>query len=222
MLTEPTPGETRMKQGRIIFLNGTSSSGKTTLAHQLQEILPQAWLHIALDQFRDGLPPRYRGLNAPKGSDGFLGLNVVPTQKGNNWYTEICFGEVGKTMLKGMRRAIAVMAESGNNIIIDDVLLEPEFLEDYLTVFEHLRIYFVGVRCPKPELDKREGTRPGRFPGTATGHFEICHQHGIYDIEVDTSAYTPLECASKVASHIASHKPSAFRALTENKKANSI
>lgn len=207
-----------MQAGSIIFLNGTSSSGKTTLAHQLQEVLPDAWLHIALDQFRDGLPPRFRGLNASEGSDGHLGLNVVPIGAGDEAYTKICFGEVGKKMLRGMRRAIAVMAEAGNNVIIDDVLLEPEFLEDYLNVFKHLRVFFIGVKCPKSEVSRRESIRPGRFPGTATGHYEICHQHNCYDLEVDTSMMSPEKCAIDVAEHVSSKEPRAFPVLIENQQ----
>jgi chloramphenicol 3-O-phosphotransferase len=48
-----------MASGRIIFLNGSSSAGKTTLASTLQQLLDEPYQHIALDQFRDGLPGRY-------------------------------------------------------------------------------------------------------------------------------------------------------------------
>ncbi|MGB1686483.1 MAG: phosphotransferase-like protein, partial [Pseudomonadales bacterium] len=36
--------------GTVIFLNGTSSAGKTTLALALQELLPEPYQHVALDQ----------------------------------------------------------------------------------------------------------------------------------------------------------------------------
>ena len=41
--------------GTILFLNGTSSAGKTTLSRALQELLDEPYQHIALDQFRDGV-----------------------------------------------------------------------------------------------------------------------------------------------------------------------
>ena len=82
----------------------------------------------------------------------------------------------------GMRRAIAAMVESGNNVIIDDIILSSEFLDDYLDVFSHLDVTFVGVQCPLNVIENRESARPGRFPGTAAGHFSICHSHGIYDV----------------------------------------
>jgi len=187
-----------MEPGSIIFLNGTSSAGKTTLAYSLQEMLSEPYLHIALDQFRDGLPAKFRGLNAASGTNGALGLNVVPVPDKDVPYTDIKFGPQGKQMLKGMRRAMASMVEAGNNIIIDDIILEADFLDDYLTVFKPYRVLFVGVTCPKNVINARESSRPGRFPGTAVGHFETCHAHKIYDIKVDTSLLSPIECAKAI------------------------
>ena len=203
-----------MPNGTIIFLNGTSSSGKTTLAHALQEKLEEAYLHIALDQFRDGLPARFRGLNAPPGTEGDRGLNVVPVQRGDGTaYTEVRFGVDGQKMLQGMRRATVTMAQAGNNVIIDDIILVPDFLADYLDVMATQKLYFVGVRCPLPVVEHREAARLGRFPGTVASHFDICHAHGIYDIEVDTSTATPEACAEQVADRISSAPPRAFSLL---------
>lgn len=204
-----------MTCGKIIFLNGTSSAGKTTLAYALQEQLDEPWIHIALDQFRDGLPLKYRGLNAPAGTTGEQGLNVVPI---DNSYTNIRFGRVGKTVLNGMRRAIASMAHAGNNVIIDDIILQPEFLDDYLYVLKDLEVVFVGVKCPEEVLDDREQARPGRFPGTARGHLGVCHAHNVYDVEVDTSIYDPQECAARIINFMTNSRPSAFEQLSSERR----
>ena len=202
-----------MPNGTVIFLNGTSSAGKTTLAHALQELLPQPYIHVALDQFRDGLPDKYRGLNSPAGSMGDLGLNVVPIIDVEKPYTAIRFGQEGKKMLRGMRRAMAAMVLSGNNIVVDDIILSDEFLSDYLEVFSDLKVIFVGVRCPKDAINEREGARPGRFPGTAIGHFDICHAHDHYDVEVDTSVQCPAQCAQAIIDFLNTAEPKAFQQL---------
>ena len=204
-----------MPSGKIIFLNGTSSAGKTTLAYELQERFEIPFNHVGLDQFRDGLPDKFRGLNAPAGSNGERGLNVVPETNCQQPYTRVTFGIDGKKMLKGMRRAMAAMVKSGNNIIVDDIILEPEFLNDYLEVFAPFDVYFVGVRCPKTVINDREQARPGRFPGTAVGHFDVCHQHDCYDVEVDTSVSTPTFCAEKIVEHMTSNSPAAFDTLRQ-------
>ena len=203
-----------MSAGTIIFLNGTSSAGKTSLAWALQEKLEAPFQHIALDQFRDGMPPRFRGLNAPVGTPGERGLNVVPVENyDGDIVTEVRFGTEGRRMLFGMRRAMASFVEAGNNIIIDDIILEPAFLQDYVDVMAHLDVYFIGVRCPIEVIEERESHRLGRFPGTAESHFHVCHAHGHYDLEVDTSVHSPTECADQVIARLTSGPPAAFEEL---------
>ena len=196
-----------MAAGRIILLNGSSSAGKTTLAITLQQLLPDPWHHIALDQFRDGLGGRYRGLNSPPGTPGAQGLNVVPIALGNERVTDVQFGELGKQVLRGMRRAIAAFACEGNNVIIDDLMFEPEFLRDYLEALKGFDVLFVGVRCPIEVVNAREAKRPGRFPGTATSHFDRVHRHCVYDIEVDTGNAKPRECAELIIARLNANQP---------------
>ena len=196
----------------VILLNGTSSAGKTTLAKQLQQALPGCWQHMALDQFRDGLPDHYRGLNAPEGTTGAAGLNVVPNTAHDPAFTEIVFGKDGQKMLRGMRRAMRAMIDAGVNIIIDDILLTPDFLRDYLEVFNENQVLLVGVRCDLAIIEDREAQRLGRFPGTAAGQFFSCHAHETYDVEVDTGRQSPAACAAKVIDAIG-QPPTAFARL---------
>ena len=198
---------------RIILLNGSSSAGKTTLALKLQQLLPDPWQHIALDQFRDGLPGRYRGFNSPEDTPGAAGLNIVPTLRGEQALTEIRFGAYGRQVLSGMRRAIGAFARAGNNVIIDDLLFETEFLHDYAEVLADIDTWFIGVRCSLEVVNQRESTRVGRFPGTAQSHFEQVHAHGHpYDLEVDTSSASPRACAEAIIRRLAS-PPLALRQI---------
>ncbi len=188
-----------MTVGKIIFLNGSSSAGKTTLAIMLQQLLDEPYQHIALDQFRDGMPGRYRGLNSPGGTPGSSGLNIVPEEKDGELLTHIRFGEHGEQVLCGMRRAIAAFARAGNNVIVDDLLFRPEYLDDYALALAQIPAWLIGVRCSLAVVNEREGQRTGRFPGTATSHFHEVHAHNAgYDLEVDTSASTPKACAEMI------------------------
>jgi len=196
--------------GNIIFLNGCSSSGKTTLALKLQQLLPEPYQHIALDQFRDGLPSSVRGLNAPDNTPGAAGLNVVPVERNGEWVTEIQFGEHGERILAGMRRSIGVFSDLGANVIVDDLLFKREYLEDYVAVLDPDKVWFIGVKCSLDVVNQREATRAGRFPGTATSHYEQVHAHGEdYDLEVDTSAATPRDIAERIIGRL-SAPPQAF------------
>ena len=39
-----------MTMGKVIFLNGPSSTGKTTIARLLQEKLPEPYMHVGIDK----------------------------------------------------------------------------------------------------------------------------------------------------------------------------
>ena len=203
-----------MTPGKIILLNGSSSAGKTTIARMLQQIYREPYQHIALDQFRDGMADRFRGLNSPSGDSGARGLNVVPVERDGERMTEIRFGDVGKRVLGGMRRSIAVFAREGNNVIVDDLMFEKSFLLDYLEALAGLRVTFAGVRCDLEVVSAREAARAGRFPGTATSHFHSVHAHCIYDVEVDTTDSTPRQCAQQIM-RAAEETPRAFDRLRE-------
>ena len=183
----------------VILLNGCSSAGKTTLAWTLQNLLKEPYQHVALDQFRDGMPGRVRGLNSPEGDPGATGLNVVPGKINNEWVTHIQFGDYGERVLAGMRRRVATLTELGCNVIVDDLLLKPAYLEDYLEVLDPQSTWFIGVKCSLDVVKEREALRPGRFPGTATSHFQQVHAHGApYDLEVDTSHAKPADVAQQI------------------------
>src|SRR5690349_9463332 len=40
-----------VRGGVIVYLNGTSSSGKTTIAHELHQMLPGPWVNVEADHF---------------------------------------------------------------------------------------------------------------------------------------------------------------------------
>lgn len=187
-----------MASGRIILLNGSSSAGKTTLALMIQQLREQPIQHIALDQFRDGMPGRFRGFNSKSNTPGAMGLNIVPVEQEGMRVTDVRFGDHGRRMLRGMRRAVAAFVREGNDALVDDLMLEPDFLTDYLEAFEGLEVLFVGVHCTAEVVAQREEKRPGRFPGTAIAHFNRVHERCEYDLEVDTTATTPRRCAERV------------------------
>jgi chloramphenicol 3-O phosphotransferase len=199
----------------VILLNGCSSAGKTTLALALQNLLPEPYQHVALDQFRDGMPGRVRGLNSPPGDPGASGLNVVPGELNGEWVTHIQFGDYGERVLVAMRRTVATLSEMGCNVIVDDLLFKRDYLEDYAAVLDPQKTWFIGVKCSIEVISEREALRPGRFPGTAIAHFEQVHEHGIdYDLEVDTTAADPAEVAVEIAQRL-QQPPLALQSLKQ-------
>jgi len=59
-------------------------------------------------------------------------------------------------------------------------------------------VLFVGVHCQLDELARREQARGDRPAGLAEHQFDLVHSHGDYDLECDTSAASPRECAQQI------------------------
>ncbi|MFD9561708.1 chloramphenicol phosphotransferase CPT family protein [Streptomyces sp. NPDC059994] len=162
-----------MTPGRIIFLNGTSSSGKTSIARDLLDILDDGvFFHLAVD-----------GFNAMR-SKRELGAEELDAA-------------LRRTRM-GFHRSAAAMAAVGNDIVVDHVLSEPWRLLDCLTVLPPENVLFVGVHCPMDELARREQARGDRPAGLAAHQYDVVHGHGDYDLECDTGTASPRECAQRI------------------------
>lgn len=215
-------GALSMKSGMVIVINGASCAGKSTLATAIQNCAREPFIIVSLDQFRDSMPDRFRGLNSPERTAGAEGLNIVPIPHDGRMLTDIQFGTFGKSVLRGMRRAIRAMANEQLNVIVDDLIVNESFRDDYLQALKNLNVLFVGVHCSTKELVRREQMREGRFPGTAETTLAKVHSHMLYDIEVDTTHKLPLELAQRVLKCISKPSlPSAFdRMLTSKTESN--
>lgn len=188
------------KQGMIIFLNGPSSSGKTTLAKLLQKELNEPFQHFPLDNFLFMLHERYwkEDIN-----------NALP--------------EIPK-IIHGFHLCVAASAKAGNNLIVDSLLPEEEILDDLIGCLKDVdckKIIFVGVKCNLEVLEERERKRPDvRESGLARYQVERVHKNCIYDVEVDTSASPPEESVKKIKDfYLLITKPRGFE-LTQQKFAN--
>ncbi len=197
-----------MKSGTIIILNGTSSSGKTSIVRAFQNLSQEPYLDMGIDKFIWMLPKRYLD---------------IPLWQQVYWYKyaedgktieEIHSGPLGDTLFSGMHHAILEMAKSGLNIIADHVLLENKWVMECTELFHDLNAYLIGVCCPLEVLEERERSRKDRTLGQAKAQFIATHEHCIYDLEVDTSILSAEECAKQIFELInGSEKPKAFSKL---------
>ncbi len=177
----------------VIFLNGVSSSGKSSVARVLQSTLPAPYLHVQLDCFEQMLPDRY--------------------DEGGPFDWPLIFPR----LLSGFHRSIAQLVGAGNNLIVDHVAVYregwPSTLIECAYLLAPFHAFLVGVHCPLDELARREQARGDRDMGTAARQFDGVHHYGNYDMEVDTSVSSPEECARTIISFVGGQEPSAFEKL---------
>ena len=146
-------------KGNIIFLNGVSSSGKTTLSKEIVKLLPD-YFHFSIDDF-DSIIERME----ERGTERLI---PVPTEA-------------------FFHRSIAMFSDQGINLIVDHVLHDEETITDAYQILNDYPIYFVGVHCPLEELEKREQSRGDRRIGQARHQLQFVHQQNEpYDMEINT------------------------------------
>lgn len=184
-MTAPPPG-------RVIILNGVGSVGKSSIARALQDLSPEAWLHVQMDAFLDMLPARY--MDHPEGLR-FIRHDTSPPE------VEIVCGPAVDRLLAGMRASIAALARCGNNIIVDDVLVDEDG-SAYRLALAGLDVLWVGVMAPLDVIEARERQRGDRDIGLARWQFGRVHRNMSYDLTVDAARSTPAEIAGQILSRL--------------------
>jgi chloramphenicol 3-O phosphotransferase len=170
-----------MERGRIILLNGVSSSGKSTLAKALVKRMP-GYFHLSLDDF-DLVIERMEDREHER---------LIPVE------TEYFF-----------HRTIAMFSDRGVNLIVDHVLHDRFTKHDCLAVLRGYPVLLVGVHCPPDELDRRERQRGDRPVGQGRQQLAYTHADLTYAVEVDTLLDSPERCAERIIEALRAASPDA-------------
>ena len=174
--------------GRIILLNGASSSGKTTLARALQGRLDEPFWHYSIDH-----------LNTAR---------VLPEARIKSG--EFPWSTLREAFFDGFHRCLPALAGAGNNLIVEHIVETAEWRDQLLRLLSPLDVFCVGIHCPLPELERRERERGDRSIGDAKRDFETTHSLCIYDFEVDTTLAPDRNTEAIVAVWRTRQRPGAF------------
>jgi chloramphenicol 3-O phosphotransferase len=161
--------------GRIILLNGASSSGKSSIGRALLPLLPDPWFFVPVDAIGEMRSTVHTRVLDEAGIAAML-----------------------RRTRAGYHRAVAALASAGNDVIMDYPLSEPWRIEDLLTTLDGYDVTLVEVRCAPDELDRRERARGDRPVGLARSQ-TLVYELGERDITVDTTATGPEACARAIA-----------------------
>ncbi|MFI2609869.1 chloramphenicol phosphotransferase CPT [Kitasatospora sp. NPDC018619] len=175
----------------MIVLNGGSSSGTSSIARNLQELLPEPWLHLGTDTMVEALPPWLR-----EGGEGIGGLT------GGDGIVEV--GPVFAALDAAWSVGVAAMARAGARIVVDEVFLGGAASQArWRAALEGLDVLWVGVRCDPAVAAAREAARGDRVAGMAAAQAEAVHRGVAYDLVVDSSRASAADCAPAVAARAA-------------------
>ena len=155
--------------GKIIIINGPSSSGKTTFALALQRQLELPFIRFSFDLFMEH--------------------KAFPSEQIKNG--TFSWDEMRLSVFRGLHQCLPALATAGNNIIFDHIIETKEWLHHLISLVSELDVFFVGLHCSLPELERREIQRGDRNKGEAYRDFQSVHSITSYDLELNSE--NPLD-----------------------------
>lgn len=193
-----------MENGLIVFLNGTSSSGKTSISKELLKISNHDFLYLSVDDFAKGITHSFVEM-FPKFNEEI--------EENQNKANEI----LTNPLVNLYYATIKYFALTGKRVIVDSVIESKYWMNECLELMKGLNVVFVGVQCPLDELERRELARGDRNSGLAKSQYDKVHSHGDYDMTVNTFDSSIHDCAMEILTFINSNKVgSAFRKIKQN------
>lgn len=182
---ESTPCTTMNTKYQIIYLNGPSSSGKTTLAHLLQQELNFPFLHIGIDRVIGMMPDKLNDWEGGPASLGFSWKNS--TDETGHLVHEIQLGPFAKKMSETLKEIVLTLARLEHYIIIDDVAFGKQDVDKWRLALKDYNVLWVGIHTPLSHLEQREKQRGDRMIGSARAQYYQVHKEVVYDLQFDTS-----------------------------------
>ena len=155
----------RNAAGKIILLNGPSSSGNSTLARALQKRLSEPFWHFSIDHLREA--------------------DVLPMERIRAG--EFDWPSIRQSFFDGFHRCLPALADAGNNLIVEHIIETQEWMDELVDLLSSFDVFFVRVHCALPELERRELDRGDRRIGEARDDFRKIHAIATYDFELDST-----------------------------------
>ena len=164
-----------MENGRIIFLNGVTSSGKTSIVESLQNQEDIFFYVVANDLFQEMVGENYLRKNYWK----YLSEVIIMM-----YHTAKLYSDMGK------------------NVLIDGILVEREEIKPHysqlLEILKNNPLDIVEIYCPLDICRQRNIIRGDRYETQSQEQYDLMAENIKYSAKVDTSRYSPEECAKKI------------------------
>jgi chloramphenicol 3-O phosphotransferase len=179
--------------GKVILLNGASSSGKSTLARAVQARIGEPFWHISIDHLRDA--------------------GVLPSARIKSG--EFKWAEIRGGFFAGFERSLIAYLDCGNNLIVEYIMENREWLQRTARLLQGYDVFFAGIHCSLEELERREIARADRPIGDARRDYRAIHAYCAYDAEFDGTLLPDENAERLIALWQARSGPSALEQFAE-------
>ncbi|MBE5809405.1 MAG: chemotaxis protein [Clostridiales bacterium] len=164
-----------MNKGRIIFLNGVTSSGKTSIVEALQNRDDCYFYVVANDLFEQMI--------------------------GDKFLQEDYWQHLSRVILL-MYHTAKLFSDMGHDVLIDGILVErteiaPHY-QQMMDILANSPLHIVEVACPLDICRARNIARSDRYENQSAEQAELMAKDIHYVMTVHTDQNTPEECAEAI------------------------
>jgi chloramphenicol 3-O phosphotransferase len=181
---------------QIIYLNGPSSAGKSSIAKLLQARLPSPYLHIGIDHVIGLMPASMNDFVNGNKAEGFSFHDRQDAD--GHLLRELHIGPYGRKIASTYIEIVALLARLGHGVIVGDVAIRPGEIDEWEPAFAGRKVLRVGVTAGLADLEAREKARGDRPPGSARAQLEKIQYDDRYALIVNTSERGPEDCAAAI------------------------
>lgn len=165
-------------KGTIIYLNGVTSSGKTSIVEALRDTGVDFY-YLSDDIFED---------------------NIIDIEYGAPDYID----RLAEAVFI-MHQTARLISDCGKSVVIDSMLVEiGAFIPHYsriLQIYDGYPLRMVDVFCPLDVCRQRNLLRGDRHESQSQEQAAIMSSGVHYDLHLDTSRLTPSQCAAEIIAH---------------------
>ena len=101
-----------------------------------------------------------------------------------------------------MYHTAKLYSDMGKNVLIDGILVEREEIKPHysqlLEILKNNPLDIVEIYCPLDICRQRNIIRGDRYETQSQEQYDLMAENIKYSVKVDTSIYSPEECAKKI------------------------
>ncbi|WP_429930620.1 chloramphenicol phosphotransferase CPT family protein [Agrobacterium vitis] len=195
--------------GQILILNGAPRCGKSSIAKVVLDSFPGLWVNLGVDAQMATISERHRP---------GIGLRPGGEHPEKEAVVQQLYGALHETIAAHSRLGINVVVDAGYHEAYSRPL---HILDDCARRLAGLPALFIGVRCSLSTIMARRAASPTNgaiaylqgstndpVPEPVQRWQMAVHEHGPYDLDIDTTHKTPEECAREILTLLAKDRPS--------------
>jgi chloramphenicol 3-O-phosphotransferase len=185
----------------IILINGTSSSGKSSVCAEVHSYLGAGWLLFSTDNYLTMLGETFLNLH-PHNPNVTVPNQVCYAIQHKDGSYEIAPDPYCSKLYNTIPDVLSLLIAQGFSIVVDAFILTNQELAAYKAACSMTESLFVYLYADEKVIEAREANRGDRLPGSSLHWLRLFECADACDMAIDTSNLTVEDVCAAITSNI--------------------